>query len=350
MKILIYPNFSQVTMTITDKAQLLSQIDTDSILLDPLVNYRLEMGKSMNQQIQPESFRIGSEVIVTKDGVELKGILKNLTDDKAEIEIDNEVLCRIKNYSSVLQEINNSINTITVGDVSNLSYLFHSVGWTPIYTINLAEDIASISCTANIYSYSELTADISLIAGSFSSTVRMNSTSDKYDQFHSYDLGNTTIKDTETVHIFAESGLEVSNFYTHDVSSEVVNHGYSFISPRFLPEGKVYFYDQSRYIGIFEVKETLESSAVELIIGQTTEVTCLSTIQSQESEGIMTTILKTKIINEKNCNVDLTIKYYIGKSTLLSSSIPITERQNDFLEWDLVIDDVNLFEVEIITN
>ena len=143
-----------------------------------------------------------------------------------------------------------------------------------------------------------------------------------------------------------KDSLEVSKFYIHDVeSSNVVENGYSFVSPFFLPAGDVYVYIDSRYIGSFPFTETLEEESVEMMIGPTSSVSCISVIEKTEEK----TKITTKIYNKTNEDIDLTIKYYVGKNAITSIP-PYTERINDKLEWDLTVDNSQeyLFEVELL--
>lgn len=353
-KFIIYPNFGQVTLKVDKEIKLFNEVDTKSILLEPLVKYDLYLKNN-------KGFLEGEKVIVVKNNIEKKGILRTLTNEYVDLEINN-ILCRIREYSSILQEFEKNEddeNLIVLESPSILTYLFNSISWKPVYTVHLKNDIASLSLNANIDSVEELNGKFTLMTGAFSYP-KMNSrsltpeiSSEKFNEYHSYELGLLKIEQHKPVQIFSKDEIEVSKYYSHDVNSKnIVNNGYSFVAPEFLPSGNVYVYiseDSSRYIGSFYITETLKEEFVELMIGPTTSVSCVSIIQEFDNDESKKVNIETQIFNQNDNEIDLTIRYYIGDSTLLSTTQEITERVNNFLEWDITIDgsQKNTYEIEL---
>ena len=325
----IYSDFGQITTHVEHKTNLLDGIDTNSILLNPLVNYTLEL-------FQKEDFKIGEAAIVIQNGTEMKGILKALNNEYADIEIDN-VLVRVKNYESVLQEFEKKKETssIVLENPANLTYLFNTVGWSAMYSINMKDDIGSLSCTANISCLEKLSGDFTLKAG-----------------MNSYPLGYLDLENSHVAHLFSEGDLDVSKFYTYNVEKEKVFHGYSFTAPRFLPTGTIYFYIDTNYVGDFSMKETTKENTVELIVGETDSIKCISKVEEFMRDNHRNIKIISEITNHSERSIDLTIQYYVGNSTVLEIDHPITERVLGNLEWDLEIDygQKYLFVVNITLN
>lgn len=356
-QITIYPNFGQITVDVTREHQLLNGADTKSILLDPLVKYELDL-KKKNQ-----GFEEGQNVIVVKDNVEKYGILRNLSNDYVDLEIDN-VLCRIRNYSSILQQFEkeeDEIDRIYVESRTSLSYLFNQISWKPVYMIHLKDELASLNLNAIINTSQEIEGEITLIAGDFQYPSRALSKSEntdssalvsieKFSDYHIYNLGYLEIDQQFPKSIYLKDNIEVSKFYSHDINSKnIVNTGYSFTAPDFLPSGSAYVYLDSRYIGTFFISETQKDNSVELLIGPTSYLSCISNISIEEDEYRKIHI-DTQIFNQNSTEVELTIRYYVGNASVLYSQPEITEIVKDFLEWDLSLDSQEnyLFQLDLI--
>ena len=338
MNFLIYPTFGSVNVKVEKTVKILDGIDLNSILLNPIVKYSIDL------KTDKECFKKGDDVVILKNDkehkedkehIEQRGKLIELTADYVDVEIDN-ILHRITEYSSILQKKDEkSENILHVSSPSFLTYLFNKISWSPVYTINLKENEASLVCNANIF-VKEIEGDITLISGSYSKK------SQKFEECISYPLGNIKIVDSKVIPLFSKEKLEVLKFYTHDVSScNIVENGYSFEYGSFLPEGNVYVYIDSKYVGIFPLYETQKEDSVELKIGQSREISCYSTIEShsKKEDGKELTLINitTKISNKYDKDVELTVKYFVGETTVNSSSEPYTERINDFLEWDIIV-------------
>ena len=150
--------------------------------------------------------------------------------------IDN-ILCRIREFSSILQEFKNEDgkNRIILSEPSTLTYLFYEISWSPVYIINLKNETGSFSLNASIKSKQNLDGEFTLMAGTFNKPVTARASAslqeeqreipgEKFSEYHSYDLGYLEInmKEQKSIHIFSRDELEVSKFYSHDVGSKNV--------------------------------------------------------------------------------------------------------------------------------
>lgn len=323
----IYPNFGQITEIITKDAELLDSIDTKSILLEPAVDYELELKNT--------EFSKGDQVTVDSNKT---GILNKLTDNWVEIITDNS-LCRINNYSTIERNVKAKPNIIHLqSSVSkiNLTYLFQDVSWKPIYTVHIHtktdKEYGNITLMADIKTGERLEGNFCLI------------TSER--KF--YDLRSSVIINNKPIILSSTVDLEMLKYYSHNIETEnIVEKGYSFQTPIYLPEGNAYTYVDGKYFGLFNIPETYENKFVEFSLGPTHLLKCSTTVCSTGKQ------FKTYIVNETDLDADLTIKYFINDFKVISSTEKITEVKKiglkTCLEWDMEVEANNssIFDVTL---
>ena len=301
----INPSFGQITVDVKNKHKLFNNFDFNTILIHPLVNYHIET-------IKNNSFVVGEEAIVLKDSINEKGILKSIEDDFIDIEIDN-VLCRIKDYSGVLQEVQNKY--IIVDQETTLNYVFYSVFWKPFYTLNYQDK--SLICSANIVSNDLLSGDFTL-----------RTDDDKFV----YHLGELEFQGNMITQLFFKKDLDLENFYIHNINEKSTEKKISFETS--LPyEGDLSFYKDEKYVGTFPILK-IDEDEYEFNIGQTSDLLCRSQFKTVENKIIILTNIKNNLDQE----LELTLRFDLEDKIFKSSSEPITEKYGNILEWDILVD------------
>ena len=273
----------------------------------------------------------GDEVIVEKNGEENIGLLKKITDEYVDIQVEDSI-CRILEYSKVTQK--DKKTSILVERPTKLTYLFKGISWKPIYALDIKET-ASLSCNANILSKQKIEGNFKLVYGKDTNKEKRKTV---------YDIDNETIQGEEIVPLFMEDNIEISKFYCHDANINTLEYGYFFVSSHFLPEGEIYVYKNTEFIGQFHFLESKEKTSIELMLGESDLLTCVSSLEinelsedekDQEIENKET--IRTVLNNQNDEDVDLTIRYYIGDRKIKYSEPQYTARINNCLEWDVVV-------------
>jgi len=329
-------------------------------------------------------FSKGAKVAVSSDinanSKYLIGTIGEIQNDYVELITDQSRTYRVKDYKQISTKDIQKNDYITVNISANesgtlkLSYLFSEISWVPHYSIMFDDDkirLFSLSGTINNNTGKELNGSVTLVAGSIAipsqykvrsvnavqaepNRNETNLTDGNFGENHKYSLTKShTLNHTKKLDIFKCVDLDSDKYYVHNVESgDIVEYAYNFISPTFLPEGKVYLYTNSDrlvgYIGTSHMKEQREGERASIKVGSTTRVRINSVVTKSKTSREQDNNNKTnkvnivsEIKNITNNTISVKIKYYVGVSEMLSTTIKPTRRKNNYLEWDLQVPPLN---------
>lgn len=398
--IVVYPRFGQMTsIWCVNKAQgcynipLLQSVDNNSLVLFNLdnnhlhvINHTLVEGKV--------AFNIGDEVAISEEiGTYAKyvnGKIKSIQNDYIEIvaEIENKTRTyRVMDYKQIAvnQESTDSHVQVDLTELSGnlqLSYLFNNIGWGAHYNIVFNDNkIELFKMVGKIYNNNKkLSGDVVLVAGNISkprqdmvtrsmmtevaSDQKLGMTEGKFEEHYRYNVGSQCIKDTLNIDLIAESGIESTKYYIHDMESyDQVAYGYRLLAPKFLPEGDMYLYHRSNndimYFGTSRIKETREGTKVSFTVGATTQVKIESVVQTSttsvtpddtHTQELQNVLINTTLKNLTGKLAVVILRYYVGNDKVISTNQEPTKRENRYLVWELTLvptDKITLMNINL---
>jgi hypothetical protein len=260
-----------------------------------------------------------------------------------------------------------------------VSYLLSSIAWFCSGTAIISNTTMHLrlSGTINNNTETDIRATVKLVAGD----VRQNrDSSESYprsalasaapqmrretvatslvEDYTSYDVGARTIH-SEDVAELGVWDIPVHKIYVHETHSyDEVNYGYRFKATDFLPACNVNVYTGKSgpigsYMGSGHIQESQKDDEVDLILGGSTIVQCLSELVVDDVEitdeklakkyeltlgprqwRLLTTELTTTISNTGSDPANLILRHFINDSRLVSIDCKeFKQRKNGYLEW-----------------
>jgi len=175
------------------------------------------------------------------------------------------------------------------------------------------------------------------------------------EEYIKYEIGEKTIENTviEKLVDFTSKAIKI---YEHDTKEiDKVKFGYKFPVEYHIPECQIDMYmkeNKLKYMGTYNIKETKNGSNINLIMGLSDMVKCVSTSTTDEIVGtaeilasyniqstdnnvkISNTDIAVSISNDNTEKSQLIIKHYIGDSKLISLSCQNPNKtENGYLYW-----------------
>ncbi len=397
-RLIIYPTFCQRVSSwdITNASgkyniPLMETTDKDSVLLyilDPKENIKTI---DYNHIHSKKLFSIGTNVAIAdkirKPSSYVTGYISSINNDTIDIiseTSDQARTYRINDYKIISAYGKSNQADILVVNIKpedkaklKLSYLFGNIGWNAYYKIILDNNnIKSCTLAANITNQNieSLDGEVTLVAGSISrpqtesqsrtrsmmtvSSAQPSSSEDygKFEEYYKYNIGKHKLSEENRIDLVTCTNTHSKKYYSHDVfSRNWVTYGYKFDAPTFFPSGKVYMYTKEKdnilYTGSVYLSEHREGDIVNLSIGKTTQVKAETNLirsdrkvkivmqDNKEQQAYEYDItIETSIDNKTDDPVWFILKYLIGDDKLLDTSHPITQRKDEYLEWEMMAD------------
>ena len=289
--------------------------------------------------------------------------------------IENEVLSYIHQPDTVKLNIDYDMSRplIRLGDLShsiNINYLTRSISWKPtgICIIDPDNDTLSLQIKAAIINTDGdlLNANINLISSKVAAneiiqakrslqaealTVENQHPMDvNVEDYYEYPIGSIPLQ-YRTVTIIDNISSNLEKIYICVVGDKRTKYGYRFKTPKYIPDMEVHIYDKNNlYLGKTKIKETRPDNEVEMLLGESTLLTCVSTATlntreitknnngDSEKSKIATHKIECKIRNNSQRDQMLLLRYPLGESKIVNMTCnPYRNRTEGFIEWDMTI-------------
>ena len=351
----------------------------DNIYIPKYVDITTVLIMNENAELIPYTYNknvlFGTEEWVEKYGNEVNVIIKKKNEtysgkivsiDKSSILLNTEQsLVNIRDYDVIIvdKKFSNNLNDdlfVINKNIKNIyvSYIVNNITWKSkcIGLLNNNDKTINFKIIGSISNTNDrcFKGKTQLISSKNHKSKNKNlfALSEEYIK---YEIGEKTIENTviEKLVDFTSKAIKI---YEHDTKEiDKVKFGYKFPVEYHIPECQIDMYmkeNKLKYMGTYNIKETKNGSNINLIMGLSDMVKCVSTSTTDEIVGtaeilasyniqstdnnvkISNTDIAVSISNDNTEKSQLIIKHYIGDSKLISLSCQNPNKtENGYLYW-----------------
>lgn len=331
---------------------------------------------------------IDKEVEVTKDGNTIIGKVISFDNNDITVMSKNKVIV-IRQYDNLILNVDEDVAKpkLVLDNVTSrftVSYLLNNIKWscTGTILISTSKNTLQLRLVANITNETEhdISGEVVIVSGKiyqkmkyndnvtgFSAKLAMspqpqNIATSSLEDYVKYQIGNKLLRTNNMIELGAVE-VPFNKVYIHQLGADVVKFGYRFDAVDYLPSCSVNVYTTDNnsidsYIGSAELEEKQKHDEIDVIIGETTKLQCVSTIivtedsiintpEEASSYGVtfnkprdgrgmhlVTEDINVEIMNRNVKKSFLIIKYYIGNKQLVDLRCnSFKHRKNGYLEW-----------------
>ena len=216
-------------------------------------------------------------------------------------------------------------------DKIHVSYICSSINWTPKCSIISGKGTIKLIISGIIdnSSHKNIEADTSLVSRGNKEYIQPSSISMKKSIISSntnldnviFPIGKRVIYDKQFVQLSTYT-VDYIKVYVNDVDTKIVNVGYTFTSPGFIPNCDVNVYDATMtYIGNSQLKEYRKDDEIIVYMGETSLVKCKNIITYsdtiEDDYVVNTKSVITTITNNTGKKIKFILKYFVGEDEYL---------------------------------
>ena len=365
----------------------------DSIVLPSGVNIESLVVLNSEGQVVPfqyipaadlyQSARRGRTATVYQDNVQIQGTVLNLSSNTATL-LTEQGIVHIRDYDRVETESTEDFTRPRLvpqrkdKDVSVSYRLDDLLRWHCTGTAVIEGNKMNLRLAGQIDNGTgrEIVADTLLVAGDIAqeeeygqpramrammaSPEQEEVSSGMLEDFTTYKIGPQAIGAHSTVELGVEA-IEVMKLYQHNTRRDIVNVGYRFKTPKFIPRCTIEIYagkdrSISSFLGQSSVKETPRGETVDIVLGESTRLQCQSEVIRSDYQATKDILqrknivvgerewravredLTTLIANHDDQVAHLIVRHYVGDKLLLDISCQQYQKRKDgYLEWYLAI-------------
>lgn len=359
-----------------------------------IIPFKISKESSLGMNITDRETGEKTQAAVTKNNSVTEGKILYYDNDTVTLLSNNNII-NIRGYDSISLPSSEDFTRPIINldrppmfDIK-LSYMIANVSWNCVGTaiINNKNKTLYLRLAANIVNNTEsdMKGIVNLVSGdvyqikntarypqmqskSFAQMERIedNVTPTLLEDYKKYDIGEKVLG-LQNIAELGTYSYNINKLYIHDTSSaNKVKYGYRLVAKNFIPACDLYVYsinDKSSidsFLGSTNIEEAQIGKDVKIILGETTLLQCISTIESvtntitdvykartigfpqtmianfSDSEYKLYETVERLKVTIKNYNKDITnlvIRHHVGNKYISNVNCMKYKREGDYIEW-----------------